>query len=112
MNKSITIYYKDLPTEEVSTDEKHWIKSSGFNNYNKPYFNLNDNLDWCTIETSKSGEWLICFVKKQNDGLPNYYKGLAAVNHLDPIVIFECYEVIKDETTQKWIKKQPNLWTN
>ena len=106
MTKNFTIYYKDFPEEEVSTDEKNWIKVAGYNSYNKPYFNLNDKLDWCTIETSKSGEWLICFVKVQNDGSPNYFRGLAPVNHLDQFAVFDCSQVIKDNLSQKWIKKE------
>jgi hypothetical protein len=103
--KSINIYYQDLPVKQVSVDEKTWISVSGYNQHNQPYFNLNDTQDWCSIETSKSGEWLVCFVKLQNDGDPIYYRGFIPTNQFEPIFIFECFETIKDIISGKWIKK-------
>jgi hypothetical protein len=105
MTTSINIYYQESPIKQVSTDEKNWIPISGYNNNNNPYFNLNENKDWCAVETSKSGEWLICFVKLQNAGEPLYFRGLERVNYFDTTIIFECYQVIKDNNTNKWIKK-------
>ena len=107
-NGTITIYYKSLPQEEVSLDEKNWIPVSGYNEYSKPYFNFNDNPDWCTIEISQNKEWLICFVKLQNNGSPIYLKGFKALPNLENIVVFLCEEIVKDEISQKWKKRKNN----
>ena len=105
MPKSFNIYYQDLPNPQVSTDEKRWISICGYNDYNTPYFNLTESKDWCTIETSKDENWWICFVKLQNNGKTTYFRGFERIIYLDEIIIFECYEVVKNGITNKWIKK-------
>ena len=108
MTSTLTIYYQETPLVQVSLDTQEWITISGYNNHQQPYFNFNDKPDWCTVSTSKSGEWLICFAKLQNNGVPLYYQGFIPfipLNQLAETFVFNCYEVIKGETTQKWVKK-------
>jgi hypothetical protein len=103
--KTKLIYYNQN-TQQVSGDKQVWVAIKGHNEFQTPYYVLNDKEDWCSIKTSVNGQWLICFLKEQSslDQPSQCYKDIVKISDIfDPnCVIFSCYPVIKNETTGQW----------
>ena len=106
MNK--TIYYH-LKIQQVSVNNKDWLDITNYNQYSNPYWDINENKDWCSISSTLNGESWRCFVKEQGTLFENskYYQAFVkkAEFPTNPIV-FDCAEVKKNPVTGKWEKVQ------
>ena len=110
MNQKI---YYNPDSQQVSLDQINWVGVDRYDDYQQPIFMLN-GVDWCSIRTSKSGEWLICFAKFKSEYLasPSYFQSFVktkdAYQGHNKLVVFDCYEVSKNPATGRWEREREN----
>ncbi|MDR1670540.1 MAG: hypothetical protein LBR43_02355 [Spiroplasmataceae bacterium] len=102
MQKKIYYHQKN---NQISLDQKTWINSSKFNQYNHPIFDLNDK-EWCSISITSDKQSLKCFLKdKMTDNSSWYYQDYVKLSNIaNNIATFNCYRVEKNPATNKWEK--------